>query len=390
MNVALIPVRGGSKSIPLKNIKKLNGRPLVYWVIKAACECDAIDRVYVSTDSEEIRETVEEFQRGAEAKLFEKAAVIGRSKESATDTASTEFVMLEFSKEYSFDNIVLIQATSPLLQGTDLDRGFEIFAQENTDSVLSVVKQKRFHWGLDEKGNAFSSNYDVYHRPRRQEFEGYYVENGAFYITSRENLLQSGNRVSGNIKLVEMDADTFVEIDEESDWMIVEALMKKKGMRVSLPDLSAIKVFLTDCDGCLTDAGMYYSEQGDELKKFNTKDGMGFQMLRKQGILTGIITGEERSLNRRRAEKLHIDILEQGCHDKVAVMKKICETYQLEWSNILFIGDDVNDLEALQRVGFACCPKDAVDAVRTACDYVTEKKGGEGVIREVAELLLRK
>lgn len=227
MNVAFIPVRGGSKSIPLKNIKPINGKPLVYWTVKAACECQHIDKVYIATDSKEIRETVEAFKIGVEKDLFSKAIVINRSAESASDTASTEFAMLEFADNYDFDNIVLIQATSPLLGSDDLNRGFEAFNEEGTDSVLSVVVQKRFHWAKDKNGFIYPTNYDVFKRPRRQEFDGYYVENGAFYISSKADLIKSKNRVSGNIKAVEMHEDTFFEIDELSDWIIIEALMKK-------------------------------------------------------------------------------------------------------------------------------------------------------------------
>ena len=112
--------------------------------------------------------------------------MIDRSEESATDNASTESAMIEFAKAHRFDNIVLIQATSPLLTGADLDNGFNIFSSNGTDSVLSVVPQKRFIWEIDDEGNACAKNYDVYNRPRRQEFDEYYVENGAFYITSRK------------------------------------------------------------------------------------------------------------------------------------------------------------------------------------------------------------
>ena len=175
MNVAFIPVRGGSKSIPLKNIKQICGKPLVYWTIKAACGCKYIDRVYVASDSEKIRKTVEQFKTGNEAEMFAKVTVIERSVESASDTASTEYAMLEFAEKYELDNIALIQATSPLLQSMDLDNGFEAFETEGTDSVLSVVRQKRFHWAKDERGYAYPTNYDVFQRPRRQEFNGYLV-----------------------------------------------------------------------------------------------------------------------------------------------------------------------------------------------------------------------
>ena len=384
MNVAFIPVRGGSKSIPLKNIRPICGKPLVYWTLRAACGCREIDRVYVATDSERIRETVESFRTGAEAALFGKAEVIGRSAESASDTASTESAMLEFAEAYAFDSIALIQATSPLLQAQDLDRGFEAFGREDTDSVLSVVRQKRFHWAEDADGTAHPTNYDVFRRPRRQEFDGYLVENGAFYITSRESLLKSRNRVSGRIRAVEMNEDSFFEIDEESDWVIIEALMKKNGMaaRAGVPE---IKLFLTDCDGCLTDGGMYYSEQGDELKKFNTRDGVGFRLLREQGILTGIITGENVELNRRRAAKLKLDFLVEGCKDKVSAIRGICEAQGIRPENVCYIGDDLIDVEAIRLVGLGCAPADAAPEAKAAADYVAQAAGGTGVIREIAE-----
>lgn len=389
MNVAFIPVRGGSKSVPLKNIKPICGKPLVYWTLRAACGCCYIDKVYVSTDSSKIMETVNKFKSGPEKELFSKVIVIGRSAESASDTASTESAMLEFAEKYDFDNIVLIQATSPLLVSDDLERGFEVFAEDDADSVLSVARQKRFHWSKDERGFAHPTNYDVFHRPRRQEFDGYLVENGAFYITSKADLLKSQNRVSGNIKTVEMREDTFFEIDEPSDWIIIECLMKKNG--IAMPDdakIPRIRMFLTDCDGCLTDGGMYYSEQGDELKKFNTKDGMGFALLRNKGIITGIITSENVDINRRRAEKLKLDILESGCSDKVSAVKRLCEGYGIAPENVAYIGDDINDLEVIKMVGYGCCPADAMFQVREVAKYVTKAKGGEGVIREVVEKIL--
>lgn len=386
MNVAFIPVRGGSKSIPLKNIKEICGRPLVFWTIKAACDCKFLDKVYVATDSEKIKETVEVFR--LEDDSFTKLEVIDRSPESATDTASTEYAMIEFAEKYDFDNIVLVQATSPLLKSEDLNRGFEMFNEVGVDSVLSVVLQKRFNWKVDDNGFAYPINYDFFNRPRRQEFSGYFVENGAFYINSKKNLLKYRNRLSGNIKAVEMSEDSFFEIDEPSDWLIIDSLMRKNGM-VAKGKIPEIKLFLTDCDGCLTDGGMYYSEQGDELKKFNTRDGMGFKLLRERGILTGIVTSENVDLNRRRAEKLKIDIFEAGCDDKLAVVMNLCKNMGIKLENVCYIGDDINDIKLVEKVGLGCSPCDAVPQVISKAKYVTKAKGGEGAIREVVDYILQ-
>ncbi len=387
MNAAFIPVRGGSKSIPLKNIKIMNGKPLVYWTIKAACECRFIDKVYVATDSLSIKETVESIKDREQGETFAKVEVIGRSAESASDTASTESAMLEFAAAFEFDNIALIQATSPLLEAADLNRGFQVFYEDDVDSVLSVVPQKRFNWEKDENGYAYPTNYDVLQRPRRQDFNGYLVENGAFYITSKVCLINSANRLSGKIKAVEMSEDTFFEIDEPEDWVTIEGLMKKREV-ADFEKIPEIKLFLTDCDGCLTDGGMYYSENGDELKKFNTRDGMGFALLKKQGILTGIITGENVELNRRRAGKLNLDFLEQGCIDKITAVTRICEECGIDLRNVAYVGDDMNDLDLIKSVGFGCCPSDAVEQIKDVAKYVTKTKGGGGVIREIVDFLL--
>lgn len=382
MNVAFIPVRGGSKSIPLKNIKPMNGKPLVYWTVKACQDCKYIDRVYVATDSDKIKEAVEAFSD------CPKAVVVDRSAETASDTASTESAMIEFCNNYEFDNIVLVQATSPLLTGADLDKGFEEFGREGVDTVLSVVRQKRFNWQINEQGYVNPTNYDVFHRPRRQEFDGYLVENGAFYISSREGVLSHSNRIWGNIGHVEMAEETYFEIDEPSDWVVIEHLLKKQSAKSEDSRLAKIKMLLTDCDGCLTDGGMYYSENGDELKKFNTKDGMGIAMLREKGIKFGIITGEKIGLVERRALKVKADECHIGISNKMEVLDAICEKYGLKYDEIAYIGDDRNDTAVIETVGFGCSVADGMAVAQNAAVYITKAKGGEGAIREVAELII--
>lgn len=387
MNVAFIPVRGGSKSIPLKNIKPMCGKPLVYWTVAAACGCDTIDKVYVATDSDKIREAVRQIQiQESSNPVFDKIEVIGRSAESASDTASTEFAMLEFAEKYEFEHIVLIQATSPLLSSEDLNGGFELYNREDTDSVLSVVRQKRFNWAVSADGSAKEINYDCFHRPRRQEFDGYCVENGAFYITSKKRLLETKNRISGRIKAYEMSEDTFFEIDEPEDWNIIQEMLRRR-LRANKVR-KEIKMFLTDCDGCLTDGGMYYSEYGDEMKKFSTQDGLGLRLLREKGIICGIITGENTDLVQRRAEKLNLDILEVGVKDKLTAVKKICADRNIALDEVAYVGDDINDLELLRAVGFSASVPNAIHTVKEAVDYVTERAGGSGAVREVIEYIL--
>jgi YrbI family 3-deoxy-D-manno-octulosonate 8-phosphate phosphatase len=138
----------------------------------------------------------------------------------------------------------------------------------------------------------------------------------------------------------------------------------------------------------LTDAGMYYSENGDEMKKFNTHDGMGIKLLQKEGLITAIVTQEQTKLVARRAEKLKIPELHQGTFDKLSVIRELAHRHGAALEQVAYMGDDVNDLEALTAVGFSAAPADALQQVIQSVDYVCAKKGGEGAVREVVELLL--
>lgn len=153
-----------------------------------------------------------------------------------------------------------------------------------------------------------------------------------------------------------------------------------------------IKLFLTDVDGVLTDGGMYYTESGDEFKKFNTRDGMAFELLRKAEIKTGIITSENTQIVARRAAKLKADYLYQGQRDggKLAAAKEICEKEGITLREVAYIGDDLNCIGLLEKVGLAACPSDAVNAVKAVPGIVMlYKKGGEGCVREFVERIVK-
>jgi N-acylneuraminate cytidylyltransferase len=208
-----IPLRGGSKSIPKKNIRQIAGKPLAAWTLLAASGSKSINEVYVSTDCEEIAAVAQEIEPCVK--------ILPRPAEFATDEASTESVLLHFLSEVEFDVLVTIQATSPLLTSQDLDRALTQFHEQKLDSMLSAVRTKRFFWNDD----ATPINYDPLHRPRRQEFRGTLMENGAFYITKREILERHQCRLGGKIGVYEMEESTAVEIDEPEDWERVEKLL---------------------------------------------------------------------------------------------------------------------------------------------------------------------
>ncbi|MBR4532293.1 N-acylneuraminate cytidylyltransferase [bacterium] len=382
MVIAFIPVRGGSKSIPLKNIKPFCGKPLVCWNIEALEQCGRIDKIVVATDSTEIENVVRE-------RNYSKTEIYRRLPENASDTASTESVMLEYinAKKLPEETVfVLVQATSPLTQTIHFDEAMSMYESGKYDSILTCVRNKRFFWNA----GGTPHNYDYRKRPRRQEFDGMFMENGAFYINTVGNILRDKNRLSGKIGIYEMPEYTSIEIDEPDDWTILEQLMIRHVLSKRM-NRKKIKLFLSDVDGVQTDGGMYYSENGGELKKFNTRDGMAFQMLREAGIKTGIITSEETAIVANRAKKLKADYLCQGKREggKLAAALEICQKEGITLEEVAYIGDDINCYELLSSVGVAACPSDACEKVKNIPDiHILTRKGGDACVREFVEHLL--
>ncbi len=161
--------------------------------------------------------------------------------------------------------------------------------------------------------------------------------------------------------------------------------------------MKPVKVFLTDVDGCMTDGGMYYTESGDEFKKFCVYDGMGIVLLRKAGIPCGILTSENTNIGLKRGKKLGLEYVYTGVGrvvdgvkmTKLDAARTICKELDITLDEVCFVGDDVNDLDLLQHAGVAACPANAVEVVKAVPGIIhLTKKGGEGAIREIAEMIL--
>jgi 3-deoxy-D-manno-octulosonate 8-phosphate phosphatase (KDO 8-P phosphatase) len=155
--------------------------------------------------------------------------------------------------------------------------------------------------------------------------------------------------------------------------------------------MNRIKLFITDVDGVMTDAGMYYTESGDEFKKFNTHDGMAFELLRKAGIKTAIITTENTKIVERRAQKLKADYLFQGKREggKLEAAIEICALENITLNEVAYIGDDINCIDLLMNAGIAACPANAVKKVKDLAGIMhLQTRGGDGAVREFVELLL--
>lgn len=270
--IAFIPVRGGSHSIPLKNIKMINEKPLVYWSLIAAEQCSSIDEIIVATDHQKIEEVVLSFE-------LSKVKIYRRNTENARHESSTESVMVEYLSRATLQSSVtsekikdnfpindasilkkgnlsetaapesplvlatngskvgaslkmeassedlfcLIQATNPFLKKEHLDEAMEKIKAEPDRSLLSVVRSKRFFWS----GDGRPINYNIHHRPRRQDFDGWLMENGSFYVNSVGKILKSHCRICDQAILYEMPEISGFEIDEPHDWIICEELLRQ-------------------------------------------------------------------------------------------------------------------------------------------------------------------
>ena len=158
--------------------------------------------------------------------------------------------------------------------------------------------------------------------------------------------------------------------------------------KLLLSKIKKIEILLTDVDCVLTDCGMYYDKRGDSMKKFHTRDGMAVTLLRKKRIPTIIITKEKTIIVRKWAKRMKVYKTYDGIVDKVSILSKICKTFNVKSEQVAYIGDDVNDLELLKSVGFSAVPNDAISEAKIIADYICKTNGGNGVLREIADLVI--
>ena len=377
--IGLIPLRKNSKAIPGKNKKKMVGRPLFSWVLTEAIFSD-LDEVYVFTDDLEIINFIEK-----EYHWTSKIKTLVRNEQNANDTASTESAMMEFSGiiNHDYDLLCLLQATSPLTMSADINKVLNKITIENFDSALTVVKTHRFTWNSD----GTPQNYDVFNRPRRQDFEGLLIENGAVYGTTKESFLNTKNRVGGTIGLVEMPEETLMEIDSMSDWNSVENLLMER--QKALKTNQRIDYLVLDVDGVFTDGAVYYSKDGELAKKFDMRDGMGLEILRQNQVEVVVLTSENSELVGQRMKKLQIQNTFLGVKDKYSFLKQFLATKNSSFGAVAYVGDDVNDLTNICSSGWSFAPANATDIVKLNADFVLSNASAAGAIREVCEFVLK-
>jgi N-acylneuraminate cytidylyltransferase len=376
--IGFIPLRKNSKGIVNKNKRKMVGRPLFTWVLGEAIFSD-LNEVYIYTDDDEIISFINK-----EYFWTKKVKALHRSEESASDMASTESAILEFcnSINYNFDLFCLLQATSPFTTRGDINNCIKKVVLDGYDSALTVANTHRFTWNKD----GTPINYNLLKRPRRQDFDGLLVENGAVYVSTKESLKSNKNRLGKNIGIVEMADESLYEIDGESDWIIVEQLLIHR--QKSIKQSKKITHLVLDVDGVFTDGSVYYSKEGESNKKFDMRDGMGLEILREHNVDVMVMTSEQSEIVAERMKKLKIKDVYLGVKDKFSFLNNIIQEKGISISNIAYIGDDVNDLANICSVGWSLTPNNATQIVKQHADIILPTNSGSGAIRSACDFII--
>jgi YrbI family 3-deoxy-D-manno-octulosonate 8-phosphate phosphatase len=384
--LAIIPARGGSKGIPRKNIRLLGGKPLIAHMITQAKMCRSVDRLVVSTDDDEISDIA--VQYGAE--------VIRRPRELSTDTASSEASLLHVidhlqnEEGYECDILVFLQCTSPLTQAKDIDGAIEALLSGNADTAFSATPSHCFIWKKDADNSAVAVNHNKTKRPLRQDFEPGYVETGAIYVMRTSGFREARFRFFGKTVIYPTPPERFIDIDEHHDLVVAEALMhygqERRGQEL-LPE--KIEAIVFDFDGVFTDNRVYVMEDGKEAVLCSRGDGMGMSMLKEEGLQLLVISAETNSVVKARCDKLGIECI-YGVNEKKSVLMQWLKKKNIDRENVIYVGNDINDTECLQVVGCGIVVKDAYPQAKEMAQIMLSRPGGNGAIRELADLIMSK
>lgn len=375
--VVIIPARGGSKGIPGKNLRQVGGESLVARAVFTALR--ASDNVFVSTDDPDI--TVEARKSGAK--------IIDRPSEIATDDSSSESAVIHALSQIphlSSTVVAFLQPTSPFIAAEDLERAFELVESGQCDVAFSATPKHKFAWkygGDTWEPVGHPHNY----RPRRQDLPEMVFETGAFYVFRAEAFLSSQYRFHGNVKPVLVDPALAIDIDEEADLAEANAihLDRKKWVDGSI-DWKRIELIVYDFDGVHTDNTVWVDEDGKESVRVSRSDGMAVAMIRELGVEQLILSTEKNPVVAARAKKLNVQF-EQCVTDKELALREYLNKMGLDSKNVVFVGNDINDLPASKVTRNFVAVADASEKVLGVAAVVLSSNGGAGAIREIAELI---
>ncbi|MEV0162237.1 YrbI family 3-deoxy-D-manno-octulosonate 8-phosphate phosphatase [Nonomuraea fuscirosea] len=366
--LAVVPARGGSAGVPLKNLALVGGVPLVTRAVRACRRAELIDQVVVSTDHDGIAATAREAG----------AVVVERPAELSGATASSESALLHALDALGEDPevVVLVQCTSAFIDPADLSAAVRKVLDGEADSVVSGLPTHEFLWTAGGAG----VNHDPAVRPRRQDREPEFRENGAFYVMRTSGLREHGHRFFGAVAVQPVPARHGIEIDDPEDLELVRALAPF----VDAPEPIDVDAVITDFDGVHTDDRAYVDSEGREMVLVSRSDGMGVSLLRRSGVKVLVMSTEQNPVVAARARKLGVPVL-QGLADKRTVLRDWLTIEGLDPARVAYVGNDVNDLGPMGEVGWPVATPDAHPRVRAAARVVLTRPGGDGAVRELCD-----
>lgn len=377
----VIPARSGSLGIKDKNVRSFCGVPLVVRAIHTAKKAHSVDRVIVTTDSESYASLCRD--AGAE--------VMTRPPELATCTASSESALLNVLEQLQLSGqelpkwLILQQCTSPFTRPEDIDALLGRVQETRADSGFTAVKTHRFLWRVQQDGAADGINHDKYGRLRRQDREPEFMENGAVYVMKTEGFLRHKHRFFGKTVLQEVPEYEGFEIDSEADWVVAEAIFREMNCAIAASALPAKpKLVVFDFDGVFTDNRVLVDQDGKESVFCDRGDGMAIEWLKASGIRGLILSKERNPVVEARARKVGLPAA-QAVDGKAEYLTNWCKAEGIDLSDVVYVGNDLNDLECFAIVGCAVAVSDAAQRVKDAADVVLTRSGGRGAIREVIE-----
>lgn len=400
--LALIPARGGSKGIPRKNIRSFAGYPLITWSIAAGLQAHSVSRVIVSTDDDEIAALAREY--GAETPFMRPHEL---AQDRTVDLPVFEHALkwLEDIESYKPDIVIQLRPTSPIRPKDCVDGAVKILVEHpEADCVRGVVpamqnphKMWRFN-GYDRPMKPLLEVEGIaepYNAPR-QILPPVYWQTGTIDAIRTSTISRKHSLTGSTVYPVVIDARYMVDIDTPADWAKYEALVYS-GLEMVTPDKrlrrpmpKKIELIICDFDGVITDNRVWTDEDSKESVAAYRSDSIRIKELSGMGIEVMILSSEPNPVVAARAQKMGVEAIHGvGIQDKGRAMRDILERKNIKAENVVYVGNDLNDLPCFEIAGWSVAVADAYPEVIRAADHVLAKAGGYGALRELCDLILK-
>lgn len=394
--LAIVPARGGSKSLPRKNLRRLAGHPLLAYSIAAGLQSRSVTRVVVSTDDEEIAEISRRY--GADVPFLRpKALALDDTPDLPVFQHALGFLA---AQRYRPEIVLQLRPTSPLRPPDCIDKAVELLIRtEAADSVRAVVPsgQNPYKmWRIRDDGRMTplmgDGKVEVYNMPR-QKLPATFWQTGHLDAVRPRTILEK-NSMSGSVILpLVLDPRYAVDIDSQRDWERAEWTLKHFELPVvrpgrkprPLPDM--VELVVLDFDGVMTDNRVWVDSEGGEAVAADRGDGLGVARLLARGIEVVVLSSEINPVVSARCRKLGVPVF-QGTADKGAALNEILTDRSVDPSRTVFLGNDLNDLPCFEMVGCAFVVADSHPEVMPQADFILTRAGGHGAVRELSDLLL--